>query len=799
MADAVNGYGHPHKGPRNELASLNFQLNRLKPHDSIVHARLDVALGLLVRAYPRYTHPLLDEDSVRKRIKYLMDYRVVPYSSPGFPLMTECANTSDAIERFGQLILDIAVYRVLWFLDNDLSHLTPVEAFERCLSDCWKIHIKEEPHPIEKIRNNRFRLIFGGALVNTLVERFFNQDYQDACTARYLDIPAQPGLGFTDSMASEIYSRMRDIPKVTSDIQGWDFSVYGELLRKAAEIRISSCDNPDPRWRRGIMNTVRNITHKLVAFSNGEVWEISDGIMSSGSFLTASLNSDARALLAIAVDLDLGAKPDPRHYRTMGDDIVQYDYGFSDLELKEAYANFGFVVTDIARAEVNGKFSFCSHSFCPDGVILETSARTLFRLLGHEPQVEFLAQFIQECRHNPDLISSLTILFYTGWDLVRFEDHYGLSEPAPIDSGKMSTKKKTAAEKQRANKQRQQAQMRKSAQQAAALVERDMQPIAYGKVRRGAGPRMVQTRSDCICIKHKELFDWPTGQSPYTVNAFLSVNPANSAVFPWLYRVAMNFEKYQFRKLKFTYYPRCGATQIGQAIMALDPKSSDSAPVSLQVLSTYHVRSQGPMWKEFGINIPQDVIGGGLRFVRPAAFSAAGIASLYDVGRFIFATDGANPASATIGELEVSYEVELHLPASPPETPVPAAYINGGGAASSSNLFGATPAAGGLLYNTHANNVVYLHNVDMSGNLQTDEYVISLAVYGTGISALTLALTGSIKTNMGPVVNAAGTSLINYWVVTFTSASPLLTFTCTATTVSDSQLAVTQLGGVSTI
>lgn len=797
MADAVNGYGHPHKGPRNELASLNFQLNRLKPHDPAIHARLDAALGLFARAYPRYTHPLLDEDSIRERIKYLMDYRVVPYSSPGFPLMTECANTNDAIKRFGRLVLDIAVYRVLWFLDNDLSHLTPVEAFERCLSDCWKIHIKEEPHPIEKIKNNRFRLIFGGALVNALVERFFNQDYQDACTARYLDIPAQPGLGFTDSMASEIYSRMRDIPKVTSDIQGWDFSVYGELLRKAAEIRISSCDNPDPRWRRGVMNTVRNITHKLVTFSNGEVWEISDGIMSSGSFLTASLNSDARALLAAAVDLHLGAKPDPKHYRTMGDDIVQFDYGFSDSELKGAYADFGFTVTDIARAGVNEKFSFCSHSFCPDGIILETSARTLFRLLGHEPQVEFLTQFIQECRHNPDLISSLTILFYTGWDLMKFEDHHGLNEPAPIDSGKMSTKKKNKAAGN-ANKQKQ-AQVRQSAQRAAAIVERDMVPAAYGRVRRGGGPSMVQASRDCICIKHKELFDWPLGYSPYTVNAFLFINPANSGVFPWLYRIAINFEKYRFRKLKFTYYPRCGSTQAGQAVLAVDPKSSDNAPVSLPVLSSYHVRSQGPMWKEFSINVPQDVLGRELRYTRPAAFAAAGLSTLYDVGRFIFATDGANPAGATIGELEVSYEVELHLPASPPETPVPSAYINGGGAASSSNLFGATPVAGGLLYSTHLNNVISLHNIDMSGNIQTDEYVVSLAVYGTGISALTLAPTGFIKTNMGPVINAAGTSLINFWVVTFTASSPLLTFTCTATTVTDAQLAVTQVGGVTAL
>ena len=430
MAKAVTGYGHPSKGRSRELGSLSFQLSRLFDHPFSVNGWFAKAVEMLKPLYPEFDAPALDDASIRVRLIYLMERRLVPYSSPGFPLSNECVNTADAIERFSDVILDVAFFRVKWYLDNSLGELTPEEAFEQCLSDAWKIHIKEEPHPLKKIETGRFRLIFGGSLVNSLVERFFNQEFQDVCALNYDDIPSQPGIGFTDEMTRRFYVRNVSYDKITSDVQGWDFSVYEDLLLYAVEIRVSRCRNPSPRWVRGVYNTVHNLMNKLVGFSGGDLWVILEGIMTSGSFMTASLNSDARVTLAVAVDLFLASPVDPQHYRTMGDDIVQEDYGHSEEAIKAAYKMFGFVVTDVARVKAGQSFSFCSHLFMEHGAALETSARTLFRLMGHSTDVEYLSQFILECRHNSDLMSSLTLLFWSGWEPLTL-DHCGLSELAP--------------------------------------------------------------------------------------------------------------------------------------------------------------------------------------------------------------------------------------------------------------------------------------------------------------------------------------------------------------------------------
>lgn len=447
IAKAVAGYGHPQKGRGAEKASLSYQLGRLTENRVDPSPYYAKAVELMLPFYPAYHAPELDDESIRKRLWFLMNFRLVPDSSPGFPFSVVCSKTSDAIRAYAPLILEIAFKRIKFYLDNDLCDMSVVERLVQNLIDIWKMHTKEEPHPVEKIREGRSRIIFGGSLVNSLVERFFNQEYQDTCASDWLTCPSKPGIGFADDASRLFYESMAYFDKVTSDVSGWDFSVDEKLLEYGFQIRVRKCLNPSPRWVRAMSNVCFNVHHALVSFTGGLVLNIEGGIQKSGSFLTASLNSDCRNVLAISVDLRSGISEKGLpvfRYASMGDDIIQPDYGTPQEVLVSLYHDWGFRVTDVVRARSGDAFEFCSHLFRPEGAELLSSARTLFRLIHQTPSIEFLMQFCFECRHNRNLSSLLTLIFLSGWDVELPNHAIGLNVRAPSIQG-MSRSAKRAA------------------------------------------------------------------------------------------------------------------------------------------------------------------------------------------------------------------------------------------------------------------------------------------------------------------------------------------------------------------
>lgn len=327
--------------------------------------------------------------------------------------------------------------------------------------------------------------------------------------------------------------------------------------------------------------------------------------------------------------------------------------------------------------------------------------------------------------------------------------------------------------------------------QALINMQQQQAPAAVGKTLKRRPPK-VHSEGDCVVITHSELFDWPTGSAIFTVNLFGSINPGLQSIFPWLGGVAENFEEYRFRKLRFSYEPRVATTQAGQLIMAIDPKSGDFAPESLQVVSTYSMRSNSSMWKPTHIDAEPEILAK-RRFVRTTDISNNDIRSLYDVGRLVICSDGASPAGAVIGEVEVSYTVELWIPASPPSSNIPSCWGNGVPAtASSSNLFGNLPTTGGMLMDFIAGNAVQLKNCVPSGNNQPTAYSVWLYITGTGLTASGISYNGGTAINSLVNPLGAGTSLMAYHTWRPTLANPILNLTATATTVTDCLLVVSR-------
>lgn len=337
-------------------------------------------------------------------------------------------------------------------------------------------------------------------------------------------------------------------------------------------------------------------------------------------------------------------------------------------------------------------------------------------------------------------------------------------------------------------------QKQQKAAKAGAKSGRKGASLAVNKSLPSRNPR-VRSEGECVVISHSELFDWPIGKLAYTVNLAAAVGPGLNTIFPWLAGVANNFETYRFRKLKFIYYPRCAATQAGQIVMLLDPKSSDTNPRTLQIASTYHVRANGNMWAPLELVVPKEVLdtGGPRRFIRSSTIQTDA-AALYDVGRFFFITDGANPFDAVIGEIGVEYEVELWTPGQRPAGLVHALWVNGvATAASASNPFGNTPSYGGLLLDEVVGNVIAFKNMELSGVNQLVEYGMWMVIAGTGVASVTPTFSAAALVNTQSVIGAGSTIAMYYWTFRPSAAVGTVTFAIVATTVTECNLTVAQL------
>lgn len=119
---------------------------------------------------------------------------------------------------------------------------------------------------------------------------------------------------------------------------------------------------------------------------------------------------------------------------------------------------------------------------------------------------------------------------------------------------------------------------------------------------RNQKPRTTTTRQGTR-VQHSELF-WSARNisKTFTSTAF-EINPGNPALFPWLSRLAVNFEDYRFSKLKFHFRTRTSRFISGTVAMAPDYDSSDSAPTGLAEAMSYRDAANSVVYNNFSISL----------------------------------------------------------------------------------------------------------------------------------------------------------------------------------------------------
>lgn len=377
----------PERGSAAELASLALQAGK--------HIKTPAPEGLiqacdrLLEKYPKApVDPVLrswDPVELKRRIEELCKYSLKRDASPGVPLAAIATTNADLIDNHLAMMVDIVYERLMLLAsDVDLSSATAVQLLELGVVDPVRLFVKQEPHKRSKMKEKRFRLISSVSAVDQVIERLLFGPQNSLEIDNWHQIPSKPGMGLSlDRQARVLYAdvamKHQRRPAVCADISGFDWSVQEWEFEAEMYMRMKLME-PSLEGNSRLNNAVRN---RFLAFSLS-VFQLSDGtliaqiepgIMKSGSYLTSSMNSRVRCLMA-----ELIGSP---WCIAMGDDSVE---GWvEDAPLK--YAGLGHICKDYQPCPVGfagelKSFDFCSHYIDQNLAYLLTWPRTLYRYLS---------------------------------------------------------------------------------------------------------------------------------------------------------------------------------------------------------------------------------------------------------------------------------------------------------------------------------------------------------------------------------------------------------------------------------
>jgi hypothetical protein len=157
------------------------------------------------------------------------------------------------------------------------------------------------------------------------------------------------------------------------------------------------------------------------------------------------------------------------------------------------------------------------------------------------------------------------------------------------------------------------------------------------------------------------------GTVAFTTTQF-AVNPGQKATFPWLAPEALQWEKYEFLKLRFYLKPEVtqytnNANQ-GKVILSFDSDASDPPPLNKQEAEDVMPMADGMSYQQIDLNIPKFILNSHLDsfYVRPGNLPGGSDIKTYDLGNLFVSTIGQGGAVANMMELRAEYTCKLMIP-----------------------------------------------------------------------------------------------------------------------------------------
>lgn len=183
-------------------------------------------------------------------------------------------------------------------------------------------------------------------------------------------------------------------------------------------------------------------------------------------------------------------------------------------------------------------------------------------------------------------------------------------------------------------------------------------------------------RSDgSIIVSHREYIgdiNTEIVNNSFVISNAIQVNPGLYQSFPWLYRIAQNYESYTFKKLAFEFQTASSTLSQTSILMAFDYDPADPAPSSKIEMMQYHSACRTQVWNSLICSADSKDLKkfAKEKYIRVGPLPAGQTIQNYDVANFYLAYTSST-SSSFAGELYVTYEVELQTP----QAQSPASYL----------------------------------------------------------------------------------------------------------------------------
>jgi hypothetical protein len=180
-------------------------------------------------------------------------------------------------------------------------------------------------------------------------------------------------------------------------------------------------------------------------------------------------------------------------------------------------------------------------------------------------------------------------------------------------------------------------------------------------------PHVVNLGEQRTFISHREFLGNVRGTTEdFSIRTY-ELNPGLDDTFPWAFAISNSFTSYEIKGMVFEYRslsseytatPYMGYVAMGTQYNALDPTFTSKKVL----LNSEYANSTKPSKNLLHpIECHRDQIPNDHLYVRSGDAPTGSDIRLYDLGKFSIATGGQS-SSGVIGELWVSYEIELYTP-----------------------------------------------------------------------------------------------------------------------------------------
>lgn len=202
------------------------------------------------------------------------------------------------------------------------------------------------------------------------------------------------------------------------------------------------------------------------------------------------------------------------------------------------------------------------------------------------------------------------------------------------------------------------------------------------RMRVGTGPPTIRNSKNGVIIRHREFISDIVSSIAFASSVF-TLNPGLPVGFPWLSRVAQNFESWKPRGMLVEYRTTSSDTllaanpALGSVVIATQYNTLASDFVNKQAMENY----EGATSCKPSVSMIHLIETGRAQTlidhmdIRSAPVPANADARLYDLGKVQVSTVGSQAAGNIIGELWISYEVELMNPRIPDDPLVSTAHF----------------------------------------------------------------------------------------------------------------------------